>query len=114
MAEEEDDSGSEKGSVEGDGSGVRPKGGSDQKNGRVGGRLLLQRAADTAVDTYIADVISCIEGNIKKLHLPSVKLLLDLAERLGSKEVSLEEFESLAAELLKEVLEEQERIEEQE
>jgi hypothetical protein len=106
MAEEEDDSGSEKGSVEGDGSGVRPKGGSDPKNGRVGGGLLLQRAADTAVDTYIADVIACLIGNIKKLHLPSAKLLMDLANRLGNKDISLEEFESLAGKLLKEVLEE--------
>jgi hypothetical protein len=107
MAEEEDDSGSEKDYVEDDWSGVRSDGGPDPKNGRVKGRLLLKKAATTALDKYVDDVIKNIVGNIKGGHLPSVKTLMDMADYLESKNPTPADFESFARLLMKEFLKEQ-------
>jgi len=114
MAEEEDDSGSEKDCVEDDWSGVRSDGGPDPKNGRVKGRLLLKEAATTALDKYVDDVIKNIVGNIKGGHLPSMKLLMDMADHLESKNPTAADFESFARLLMKEFLTEQGKLEEQE
>ena len=110
MAKEEDDKGSETESVEGDGSGICPEDEPDPENGRVGGRLLLKRAAETALSTYIKDVIASIVTNIKAKHLPSTKMLLDMADHLESRDATPAEFDSFAKVLLKEYLEEVEKL----
>ena len=114
MAEEEDDSGSEKDCIEEYWSGVRPVGGPDPKNGQVKGRLLLKRAAADALDTYVDDVITNIVGNIKSGHLPSVKTLMDMADYLESKNPTPADFETFAKLLMKEFLKEQGKRKEQE
>lgn len=114
MAEEEDGSGSEKDCIEDDWSGVRFDGGPDPKNGQVKGRLLLQRAATDALEKYVDDVITNIVGNIQAKHLPSVKLLMDMADHLESKNPTPADFESFARLLLKEFLKEQGKRKEQE
>jgi len=114
MAEEEDDSGSEKDCVEDDWSGVRSDDGPDPKNGQVKGRLLLRRAATDALEKYVDDVITNIVGNIKDKHLPSVKLLMDMADHLESRNPTPADFESFARLLMKVFLKEQGKGKEQE
>ena len=114
MAEEEDDRGSKKDGAEDDWGSLRSDGGPDPENGQVKGRLLLKKAAATALDKYVDDVIKNIVGNIKGGHLPSVKTLMDMADYLESKNPTPADFESFARLLMREFLGEQEKHERQE
>ena len=120
MAEEEDDSGSKKVRFEEDWCSLVSTGEPDPKNGRAGVGTLLQRAADAAVSKYINIVVNSVLGNIQDKHLPSVKLLMDVAGHLESKNPTPADFESFARLLMKEFLKEQgkrkepKKVEEQE
>jgi hypothetical protein len=80
----------------------------------VKGRLLLKKAATTALERYVDDVIKNIVGNIQGGHLPSVKTLMDMADYLESKNPTPADFESFARLLMKEFLKEQGKRKEQE
>jgi hypothetical protein len=65
------------------------------------GPVQLQRKAEKTVAEYFADIFDCIVVNIKAKHLPSAKLLMDLAARLqAGSYVPEQEYMSLAAVLL--------------
>jgi hypothetical protein len=65
------------------------------------GPVQLQRKAEKTVAEYFADIFDCITANIKAKHLPSAKLLIDLAARLEKGlYVPEQEYMSLAAVLL--------------
>ena len=103
MAEEEE------GSRRSDG---RAQRGSDPENGSTGA-VLLQETAEKALEDYLGQIVNCILDNIRDKHLPSAKLLFELAARLRvEKEVPEAEYLSFAEGLWKAFLEE-ERVEEQ-
>jgi hypothetical protein len=65
------------------------------------GPVQLQRKAEKTVAAYFAEIFDCITANIKAKHLPSAKLLMDLAARLQKGlYVPEQEYMSLAAVLL--------------
>jgi type III secretion system FlhB-like substrate exporter len=65
------------------------------------GPVQLQRKAEKTVAEYFAEIFECIMANIKAKHLPSAKLLIDLAARLeAGSYVPEQEYMSLAAVLL--------------
>jgi hypothetical protein len=65
------------------------------------GPVQLQRKAEKTVAQYFAEIFECITDNIKAKHLPSAKLLMDLAARLqAGSYVPEQEYMSLAAVLL--------------
>ena len=95
MAEEDEKDGSTR-SDKGGGSGKRRR--NPEKDC---GPLQLQRKAEKTVAEYFAEIFECITANIKAKHLPSAKLLMDLAARLESGSyVPEREYMSLAAVLL--------------
>jgi len=114
MAKEEDDSGSKKVRFEEDWYSLVSAEEPDPENGRAGVGTLLQRAADAAVSKYINIVVNSVLGNIQDKHLPSVKLLMDVAGHLESKNPTPADFESFARLLMKEFRKEQEKHAEQE
>jgi len=109
MAKEEDDSESKKVRFEEDWCSFVSNGGPDPENGQAGGPGLLQRAADAAMWKYINMVVNCVLGNIQDKHLPSVKLLMEMAQCLDKKNPTAADYESFAKLLLKELENEQEK-----
>jgi hypothetical protein len=84
---------------------------SDPENGRTGAAKRLQRAAEKALGETVPQIVTCLVTNIGANHLPSAKMLIDLAEGRrrdeDRDEIPAEEYRSLA-ELLWKELEEQE------
>jgi hypothetical protein len=98
MAEEEH--------AQSDGSGGQ---GLDPENGPTGAVVLLQKKAEKTVEEHLTTIVDCILDNIRAKHLPSAKLLIDLAARLETgKDVAEEEYVSLA-EVLWTAFQEEER-----
>lgn len=112
MAEKKDGSKSKKVCFEEDWCSLVSNGESDPEKGRAGGPSLLQRASDAAMWKYINMVVNSILGNIQDKHLPSVKLLMDMAQCLTKKDPTAADFESFAKLLLKEFEGEQEKCNE--
>jgi hypothetical protein len=82
---------------------------SDPEDGRTGAVALLQKKADEAVEKNLSRIVDCIVDNIIEKHLPSVKLLFEVAARYRVEgAVPKEDFRSFAEVLWKEV-QEQER-----
>ncbi len=106
MAEKKDGSESNKVRFEEDWCSLVSNGESDQEKDRAEGPSLLQRAADAAMWKYINIVVNSVLGNIQDKHLPSVKLLMDMAQCLTKKDPTPADFESFARLLMKEYLEE--------
>ena len=66
--------------------GERAAGGSNPEKGSTGAASSLQKLAEKTLEEHLADVMKCVVGNIKDKHLPSAKLLIDLAARLKADE----------------------------
>jgi hypothetical protein len=95
MAEEEEASGS---GWSGEGVGQR----SNPENGLTGAAVALQEKAAKVLEENLGKVVDCILDNILAKHLPSAKLLMELAGRVkGPNGVPEEEYMSLAAVLWK-------------
>lgn len=76
----------------------------DPKNGPAGAAVLLQETAEETLEDYLLEIAACVLDNIRAKHLPTVKLLFDLAARLRARDnVPREEYESLAEVLWKDV-----------
>ena len=67
----------------------------------AGAAVLLQREAAKALAKYLKEVVDCIITNIKAKHLPSAKLLFELAGEFGKGAVPLEKVESFARTLIR-------------
>jgi hypothetical protein len=79
---------------------------SDPKNGRTGAARRLQQAAEKALDENTPKIVNCLIANIEGNHLPSAKMLIDLANGLrggGENEIPEEGYLSLADVLWKEL-----------
>lgn len=77
---------------------------SDPENGRTGVRKRLQKAAEQTLDENMPKIMTCLVKNIEGNHLPSAKMLIDLADGPGDEDVaSLEAHPSLAEVLWKEL-----------
>jgi len=78
----------------------------DPEKGPTGAAVRLQEMAEKALEENLLEVVECILDNIRVKHLPSAKLLMELARRLDSRKVVLEvEYQSLAEVLWLEVQE---------
>lgn len=107
MADEEVEE-SERGNAESGGAGESR---SDPENGPTEGTVVLGGVVLTAVEKHFEVLVGCIVENIKKFHLPSAKLLIELAMLLGlGNKISEKEYPSLAEVLSKAC---QEQVEEQ-
>jgi hypothetical protein len=53
------------------------------ENGSGSVVVLLQEKADKALGDHLLEVVECLVSNVKEKHLPSLKLLFDIAERIG-------------------------------
>jgi hypothetical protein len=83
----------------------------DPEKGLAVGAAVLTKT----LEENLHKVVACILTNIEDMHLPSAKLLVDLAARLeAKKEVPVEEYVSLAEVLWQSFKEEQEEHEEDE
>jgi hypothetical protein len=90
MAEEEEDSGSGRDDE-------AAEEGLDPEIGSTDGAALLQKIAVKTLHKHLTEIVECILVNIKAKHLPSAKLLFDLARRLKAEEkIPEEEYLSLA------------------
>ncbi|WP_263355818.1 hypothetical protein [Acidicapsa ligni] len=95
------------------GSGAGPENGLPVGTGKVGtGKTmdLLRKKAEEALVENFVQIVKCIVRNIEANHLPSVKLLCDLAERVEDKQnIPMEDYQSLA-EVLWKGLKEQDEV----
>jgi len=74
----------------------------DPENGPTELASKLQKMAAEALAKHLTEVVDCVVTNVKKHHLPSAKMLLDLAGRVQSEDgVSEAEYRSFAEELWK-------------
>lgn len=65
---------------------------------------MLCEMADWEIRNNLREIMTCIMENIRKMHLPSVKLLLELAARMKRRRaVPVEVYESLATVLWKDL-----------
>ena len=101
MAKDVEESGSAQGTTEGDGGGGQRL---NPETGSTGALVLLKETAKKAVIEHLADIIACIVVNIQNKHLPSLKLLLELATLIDSGvDVSQAQFDSFAKVLIEAV-----------
>jgi hypothetical protein len=99
MAEEEvEESGSER-------SGEAATGGLDPEKGPTSVQAMLLEMADKSVTEVLLDIVKYVAVNVKlNKHVPSMKLLLDLATKAeAGKEVKPEDVESLAEKLTRDL-----------
>ncbi len=75
---------------------------SEPEKARTGVRKRLQKAAEETLDNNVTKFMTCLVKNIEGNHLPSAKMLLDLADG-PEDEGTGEEFSSLAEVLWKEL-----------
>ena len=100
MATQGTEAGRNQGTTEGDGDDGQQL---NPEKGLVGASALLRETAKTALRENFLSIVECIVTNIRNKHLPSVKLLFELAGYLeAGVEVPAEAYESFAAVLWKE------------
>jgi MoaA/NifB/PqqE/SkfB family radical SAM enzyme len=100
MAEAEEERGTAQDGIGADGARAR----SDPENGRTGVRKRLKKAAEKTLDENMPKIMNCLLTNIDQNHLPSAKMLIDLADGPGDEEeFSSEAYLSLAEVLWKEL-----------
>jgi hypothetical protein len=75
--------------------------GGDGEKSRAGAPVELQTTANQGQIEDLAEVVNCIFSEIRLEHLPSGKLLVDLAELCDGEEITTEKVESFAKTLWK-------------
>jgi hypothetical protein len=83
--------------------------GSDPENGRTRAKKRLRKEAETALGNHATEIVQCLLRNIGKDHVPSAKMLIDLADLEdgpGDEDgAAQDEYRSLAEVLWKELYE---------
>ena len=69
-------------------------------------RIQFKNLARKTLRVYLGEVLDCLMENIRAKHLPSLKMLVEMAALLDDEEVSPEAFESFAK-LLKKMFDEE-------
>jgi hypothetical protein len=80
----------------------------DPKKGQEA-KIQFRNMARISLKTYVGEVLDCLMANMRAEHLPSLKMLVEMAALLEGEEVSPEAFESFAK-LLKRVFDEERKI----